>query len=110
MLGLLRELPILLEQLGCIAARAAVDPVEIVAIAALRAIATPTAPITAIAIQGNRSLISGLVQLSAPAANRPLVHPLHRPARQTKCQGQRMLRAGLAKAAPSRPFHAIGGT
>ena len=84
-LGVLRQLLVLLEQLGRIATRAAVYPVKLVAVAALSAVTAPTATVIAIVIQGNCSLISGLMQkLPARAANRPLALAPHRWALPTR--------------------------
>jgi hypothetical protein len=61
-LGILRQRLVLFEELGRIATRAAVDPVQLIAVAALRTVTAPTATVIAIVIQGNCSLISGLAQ------------------------------------------------
>ena len=77
--GVLRELLVLFEQLRGIAACAAVDPVELVAVAALRAITAPAATVIAIVIQGNCSLISDRLQkMPACTVNRPLALAPHR--------------------------------
>jgi hypothetical protein len=78
-MGVLRELFILVEHLRRIAPRAAVNPVELTAIATLRAVAASTTTvIPIIVIQGNCSLISDRLQkIPARAVNRPLVKARH---------------------------------
>ena len=55
-LGVLRELLVLVEHLRGIAARPAVDAVQLSAASALVAVAAPATPVIAIVIQGKRSL------------------------------------------------------
>ncbi len=86
MLRVLRQLLVLLEQLRGVAARAAVDPVHLVAAtAALLAVAAAAATIVTIVVQGN----------SLPSSGRPACPVAGKAARMTPCRARHRTRCPI---------------